>query len=66
MRIMKSAYKTTPAGVRNIGSMGDGVNPDFIRSKGSRAQRRLLDRHLKREAAKEKARKKLNVPGGAD
>ena len=60
MRIMKSAYKTTPAGVRNIGSMGDGVNPDFIRSKGSRAQRRLLDRHLKREAAKEKARKKLN------
>ena len=66
MRIMKSAYKTTPAGVRNNGSMGDGVNPDFIRSKGSRAQRRLLDRHLKREAAKEKARKKLNVPGGAD
>lgn len=62
---MKSAYKTTPAGVGNLGSMGDGVNPDFIRLNGSRAQRRLLDRHLKREAAKAKTRKKLNVPGGA-
>ena len=57
---MKSTYKTTPAGVGNLGPMGDGVNPDFIRKNGSRAQRRLLDRHLKREAAKEKARKKLN------
>lgn len=62
---MKSAYKTTPAGVGNLGSLGDGVNQDFIRLNGSRAQRRLLDRHLKREAAKEKARKKLNAPGGA-
>jgi len=60
MRIMKSAYKTTPAGAGNLGSMGDGVNQEFIRMNGSRAQRRLLDRHLKREAAKEKARKKLN------
>ena len=57
---MKGSYKTNPAGAGNLGSMGDGVNPDFIRSNGSRAQRRLLDRHLKREAAKEKARKKLN------
>lgn len=57
---MKGSYKTTPAGAGNLGSMGDGVNQDFIRMNGSRAQRRMLDRHLKREAAKEKARKKLN------
>lgn len=55
---MKSTYKTTPRGAGNLGSMGVGVDPEFIRLNGSRAQRRLLARHLKREASKEKSDKR--------
>ena len=54
---MNSTYKRLPGGVGNIGSFGDGVDANFIHLNGSRAQRRLLNRHLKREAAKKKTRK---------
>ena len=51
-------FRSRPAGVGNIGQLGQAVDVDFIRAQGSRAQRRLLEKHLKQQAAKEKAQKR--------
>jgi len=54
---MTRVFRSRPKGVGNIGSYGDGVDADFIRAQGSRAQRRFLDRHQKRAAGKAKTKK---------
>ena len=46
------AHSTYPKGAGNLGNLGDAVDVDFVMNHGSRAQRRRLERHLKREAAK--------------
>lgn len=51
---MIGPYKSTPTGVCNVGRLGDGVSAFFIAAFGSRAQRRMLERHLKNEVRKRK------------
>ena len=49
-------FRGTPKGTRDIGIFGDAVDVNFVLANGTRAQRRLLLRTLKREAVKNKAR----------
>ena len=46
------AHSTYAKGAGGFGGVGDAVNIDFVMNFGSRAQRRRLARHLKREETK--------------
>lgn len=61
---MIGVYKSTPSGVGNVGRLGQGVSAFFIAAFGSRSQRRQLERHLKRETAKQKLAEALKKRAG--
>ena len=52
------AHNSYPKGSGGFGSLGDLVDVDFVMNHGCRAQRRRLERHLQREASKEKVSKR--------
>lgn len=56
------AHDQYPKGAGGLGQLGEGVDVDFVMANGSRSQRRRIERHLKREAAK--VRTNQNVKGG--
>jgi hypothetical protein len=45
-------FKTRPAGVGNIGRMGEGIDVDWAAVHGGRALRRFLAKHEQRQITK--------------